>query len=129
MSLTDEERRAYEDRFRAEVEQEEARRAALASKQDERTRQKEQEERAAEVAGLRLQVRQRFWEEKGYVRHIDSRGAESWIRPEEHARRLKHRQQRTKRATANLLYGERARQLVLVVTLVFLAFVAGLFAS
>lgn len=89
MGLSDDERRKFEEEFRREAAEEHQRRAEILKGQPQ-----QDPARFAEVIQLRAAVRDKFWSERGYVKYTDSRGAVSWITPDDYAARMAHRRAR-----------------------------------
>lgn len=88
MSLNDEERAQFVARFRDEVEAEHARREARRRLTPSKAEQ-EDRLREAELARLRRQVREAWFEEHGYVKVLDGRGNARWVHPDDAERRKK----------------------------------------
>ncbi len=129
MALTETERKEWESRFRAEAEADDLRRQARDPSEGRRGSKRvhrEEAEREAELALIKQQVREQFWKEKGYVRYKDSRGLESWVSPEEMARREASRQSRRKYAHYEAKWGTNLRQAAMFVGVMVLAVVLGL---
>lgn len=100
MPLSDEERDSWVRQFRAEIEREDERRRAQSAEKAERKQHHVHEaemRREAELAQLRLEVREQFWREQAYVPYTDSRGVEIWLTPEEHDKRKRARRRRVKK--------------------------------
>ncbi len=129
MPLTEDERREWERRFRDEAEQEDARRRAAASEAESqrlRSLHRAEQQREAELAQLKLEVRESVWKEKGYVRHTDSRGVQIWISPEEHNKRNARRRKRRKSPRFIEKWGERGQGALVFAGVLALAVVLGL---
>lgn len=124
MPLSEDERRAMEEQYRREVREEHERRSALIN--HERPLSSDEElARQVELARVRHQVREDFWKEQGYVKYLDSRGAESWVTPQEFAERWERRKARQRPWQEFLLDGIGKRILVLAVV-VTIAVVVGI---
>lgn len=129
MPLTDDERSEWEARFRTELEEEHAKRVEAQSEADRRRlsrKRTEEEEREAEVAKLRLQTREQFWKDNGYVKYIDSRGAELWLLPDEYERRMKARKRQKRNPVYEPLQAASTKQALLFLGVLALAVILGL---
>ena len=99
MPLNEEELDSWTRQFRAEIEREDQRRRAQTADNAKRKQHHVHEadmRRDAELAQLRLEVRELFWKEQNYVPYTDSRGVEIWLTPEEHDKRKRARRRRVK---------------------------------
>ena len=133
MPLTDEEREAAQAQILRELEEEHGRRLGVLSRKREQLRTKNEREqqmqRDLEVAELRDEMRTRFYEERGYKQYVDSRGRESWLTPEEHEWRSRHRRRRRRHRFVPKLAGPRARTIALYAGMLVLAVVLGILIS
>jgi hypothetical protein len=136
LSLTDDEKAHWRERFLSEVAQEHERRTAAAAEQKsttehkkaERTRSgREELEREAEIARLRLKVREEFWQERGYVAYTDSRGTRLWLTPDEYEERMARRKRRRKPTFAKNPWEAVPKRAVFVAIVLGLAVLVGLF--
>ena len=134
MSLNDDEKADWRERFLAEAAQEHERRMGRseAKKQEQnkvaRTNSAREElEREAEIARLRLEVREAFWIQQGYVAYVDSRGTRLWLTPDEYEERMSRRKRKKKPGMPKLAMPEIPQRVVLVAVVLGLAVVVGLF--
>jgi hypothetical protein len=126
MGLTPEERDEWARRFRDEAHDEHQRRmqkaAHPATAKDDAW---EEARKEAEIARIRTHTRNKFWEENGYVRYVDSRGAEIWLTQAESERRTAKRKRRQKVFTPD--WGGRTARGLMLLGVIALAIVIGLF--
>jgi hypothetical protein len=125
--VTEEERAEVSQRILEELDQEHARRMAKSQPREDAPdpMSREVEDREAEIARLRVEIRDQFFAEHGYIRYRDSRGAEIWLTPDEHAKRLKRRsRRRDDEGTPGS--GDTARRAALFLGVLVLAVVVGL---
>lgn len=96
MPLTEQEKREFAERFKAEL----AAKYPTATPEPPPVPAPDPEaEREAELEKLRLAVQDEFYRANNFVRHIDSKGQERWFSPEEYEERRKRR--RKKKETNN----------------------------
>ena len=96
MALTDEEKREFAERFRAEM----AEKYPKVTPEPPPTPPPDPDaEREAEIERLRLELLDEFHRANNFIRHVDSKGQERWFSPEEYEERRKHR--RKKKADNN----------------------------
>ncbi len=134
MSLNDDEKAEWRARFITEAAAEHERRMGRseAEKQEqkrvERTNSgRDALEREAEIARLRLEVREAFWNEQGYVAYIDSRGTRLWLTPGEYEERMSRRKRSKKPGAAKLAMPVVPQRVMLIALVVFLAVAVGIF--
>ena len=100
MSLTDEERLELKDKFLEDIKEQHSQQLEMqkefASRQQAKNRQNPFE-REAEIAALRIQVRNEYYRSIGYVEYTDSRGLTQLISPEEAERRSRRRRKKRKK--------------------------------
>lgn len=89
--MTDEERRAVEDRLRAELEADHRRRVEQATAPSPLEQAAREEAARRERERLEAEVREAFYLEKGYKRYENSRGQIEWLLPDEYERRMRRR--------------------------------------
>lgn len=125
MALSDDEKKRWEEQFRKEVLEEHHRRSELM-----RAREDEDVELAkqAELLHMRMQVREQFWKDQGYVRYTDSRGQESWVTPEEYELRMERRRARG-RPWQEMFYSEEVRNVLIGVVVLGVAVALGILLS
>jgi hypothetical protein len=126
MSLSPEEREEWTRRFREEAKNEHERRMQKAphpsALQDEAW---EEARKEAEIARIRSETRKEFWQDNGYIRYVDSRGAELWLTESEYKRRTTRRKKRQRVFTPD--WGGRAARGLMLLGVIALAVIIGLF--
>ena len=98
MALSEDERIAAGDRFRAELEAEHQRRHEKIRRRQEKARSKHyrkaSEKRQVELYELQEDIRKKFYKENNYQLYTDSTGRQSWLSPEEFEWRTARRKNR-----------------------------------
>lgn len=102
--MDEEERQRIEQELREQLEQEHQDRVSKASTRGKPRASRSEEYERAVVA---KELRERFYEEKGYVRYKNSRGEVEWLLPEEAERRKQARKRRKRRKRPKGHSGER----------------------
>lgn len=130
MAITEEERRAYAEQFREELEAEHSRRLEKLQRQRERRRmridERSRRELEAEKADIRDELRKAFYEEKGYKLYTDSSGRDIWLTAEEYKYRTSRRRRRVKRKPLGKVFGLRPRTVALYAMAVLMAVAIGI---
>lgn len=130
MSLTDEERLELEAKIRDELSREHEERIASLNRRREdskrRHRSREEAQRTAEVATLRQEIQQQFYEEQGYKKYVDSTGREVWLPPEEYEWRMRRRRRKVRQQGRELNLTPRFRTVAIYVGIALAAILFGL---
>ena len=92
--LNEEQRQRFEEELRHQLEEEHRERVAKTGARSKRAPERSEEYQRAVVA---KELRERFYEEKGYVQYKNSRGEVEWLLPDEAARRKEARKRRKRR--------------------------------
>lgn len=121
VALSDEERAQIAEQFKSEIEAKYKRRAEIAASKNTES----EADREAELAVLRAQVLEKFHEEHGYQKYVDSRGNSRWVSPEEYER-LRTRRRRKKANTFRPVWAGTGRRGVFFVAVMLVAIVLGI---
>ncbi len=101
MALSEDERIAAGDHFRAELEAEHQRRHDKIRRRQEKARSKRyrkaSEQRQVELYEIQENIRKKFYKENNYQLYTDSTGRQSWLSPEEYEWRMARRKNRGQR--------------------------------
>ena len=101
MALSEDERDAATERFKAELEAEHQQRHEKVHRRQEKARakryRKKSENRQVELYEIQEQVKEQFYKENNYKLYTDSTGRESWLSPEEFEWRTARRKNRSHR--------------------------------
>jgi len=115
------------ERIREELEQDHAERleklAHRKQRAKERTAERKETQRLEGTKKLRDEVRDRFYDEKGYVEYVDASGRHEWVPKEEYEWRMRRRK-RTRRS--DLPMSNRMREVIVTVVALVIVVLIGI---
>lgn len=95
--MTDEERQQIAEDLRRQLEQEHVERVQQQTERHARRTDRHHTPEAVIRAQVEKEIREKFFEEKGYKKYENSRGEIEWLLPDEYERRMKSRKSRKRR--------------------------------
>lgn len=126
--LTEDERKAAEAAYEAELRAEHERRTAALEQRKLRSENHPdsaaEEQRRIELFELKERVRNKFYRDNGYRRYTDSTGREVWLTAAEYDQRMRRRKRRGTRTNARQLT-DKTRGIVIYGVMAVIAVVLG----